>query len=411
MTTFTIQISTGEQYTFPRDPFIKCFPVGLITDAIQTLHNEVLTLTEPSVTPEVMLTLQYILHPKDDFKITFQLQKKLKQGDLYLGTLALTVVAESITFLDVLIKPLTLERYVEMLDEMTKQPKLALCQYFFARFDPAETKTQDQKCLETLVETCVEATTPFFKCLLQRDVDPSVNNNALLINCLTRQQISKAKLLLHDERVMEDLDVSGVLLMYIKRGFDEGIIDRLLTLLGRQLMTTEMLALTLAVKDFEPPLIDWLLQRGINMAQFNYGWLGSTADDIGSSAEFRVFLKYKDFDVSIGRNALLDDAIWECEFATGRQILQHPRFNPNVVNEPSLQSGIIRIARKADLTELYQVLTLWQKHPQIRPKIRTMLEEILKAVGNKMAQPDPIDRFGLRTLSPNDEAYFVPLPL
>jgi hypothetical protein len=411
MTTFTIQISTGQQYTFPREQFVKCFPVGLITDAIQTLQDEVLILAEPSVTPEVMLTLQYILHPSDDFKITFQLQEKLKQGDLYLGTFALTVVAESITFLDVLTKPLTLERYVEMLEEMTKQPKPALGQYFFARFDPSETKTQDQKCLETLVEKRVEATTPFFKRLLQRDVDPSVNNNALLINCLTREQISKAKILLHDERVMEDLDVSGVLLLYIKRGFDEEIIDRLLALLGRQLTITEMLALTIAARDFESPPFDLLIQRGVNMAQFNYGWIGLTSDNIGSTGEFRVFLKYNDFDVSIGSNELLEDAIWDCEWATCRQILQHPRFNPNVVNGPSLQVGISRLTHKAALTELMQVLTMWQKHPQTRPKIRAVLEEILKAVVDKMAQPEPMDfRFGLRALSPNDEAYFVPLP-
>src|SRR5579884_2136195 len=146
--TFTVQISTGQEYTFPRDKFVKCFPVGFITEAIQTLKDEVLILSEPSVTDEVMKALQYIVQPENDFKVTPEFKESLLRADLYLGTLVLTLVAEAVIFIDLPSSTLTLETYVEMLETMTKQPNLALCQYFFARFDPSETKSQDQKCLE-----------------------------------------------------------------------------------------------------------------------------------------------------------------------------------------------------------------------------------------------------------------------
>lgn len=406
MTTFTVQISTGQQYTFAREQFAKCFPVGFITEAIPT--DETLILSEPSVTAEVMAMLQFIVNPKDDFKVTPEFREILRRADLYLGTLALTLIANDDIFVDLPSSSLEMTAYTDMLDKMTKQPKLTLCQYFFARFAPGETKVYDQQCLETVVEKHVEATTPFFKLLLQRDVNPSLNDNALLKRCLTTGQFSKAKLLLRNALVMECLDVSGALLMHIKRGCNEEIIDRLLILLGRPLTTVEMLAITMTARHHIPEYIDMLIARGVNMAQFNYGWLGQLNDDIGSY-DFRVFLKYRDFDVSMGSNALLVDNIRDYDWDMARCVIQHPKFNPNVLSVLRLHESIPRM-HKSDLMELVDVITLWQKHPHIRPDIQTTLAGLIKMAQDKSSEPNPIDKFGFRALSPNDEAYFVPLP-
>src|SRR5579885_47264 len=88
METFTVKIHSGETFIFHQDRFKEYFPSCVITAALHDSEDHI-TLTEPTVTREVMLFLQQLMSDSVELPSP-KLQMDLQTADRYLGTHILT---------------------------------------------------------------------------------------------------------------------------------------------------------------------------------------------------------------------------------------------------------------------------------------------------------------------------------
>src|SRR5581483_5060439 len=134
METFTVQIYSGETFVFNRDKFKDYFPSCVITVALNDSESH-LTLTEPTVTKEVMIFLEQMMRGSAEFPSP-PLQVALQKAERYLGTHILKGI-----HLWPEVKSLTrenlLEKYLPLLASAIDRNCLALAQYLFLRL-PAE---------------------------------------------------------------------------------------------------------------------------------------------------------------------------------------------------------------------------------------------------------------------------------
>lgn len=387
--TFAVHLPNGKYYLFPKSKFIEYFPTCVLTHILTSTEvKDVIELVNPAVTPEVLTFLQEVTADQEDIGyISTQFKTVLIAADRYLDTKLLASLGHE---MEIYIESLGLETttlYENYLTRISEELTIDGIAYIFSRVDASKISEDDQAYLSDVSNYSGQGITwgpQFIRLMLQRNVEPQAGNNIVFRRCLRDGHVNEARVLLQDGRILQNFNKAAMISLYIRRDGDIDLtfLDELLSI-HKDDTKIEVLGLIKAAIDVVTTrnsidIISHLIHGGIDFVSQNYGWYGVA---IGQYSLPHInlcnfWLTRNDFEPSILGNMLLSLALMENEFNCATQIIAHPRFDPNALDDDMLYMDLNERKTHESNLNVVNILTLWVEHPRIRKDVSQVLSEL-----------------------------------
>ena len=330
----TIRLPRHDHYEaqFSKNWFQSIFPNSVISQALRDPDAEEINLTDPSVTPSILDFLSAIMD-QGAIPKTIPDSKELLEADRYLNIDLFPVLAdihrEYTDVFDVNIVDMKEvdKHYAELLKNAIGCGYATLIQYVFNHTNPSEHSDVDQSLM--LKAFYNPNMTRLF---LQREIDPTLENNRILISAIKSDNGSVVRILLADSRIDPTYPDNRPLLRAIQ-GNSPSALEELLkdSRIDPSIHDNEPLALALDT-------IEWAIET------------------TGDLRILDLLLADPRIDPSSRHNNLLK-RVSGCERLYGYLplILSNPKINPSVDNnfalrclfESDASSDIIQLLMKA----------------------------------------------------------------